>query len=187
MFLMKAGVKDIVLCDRMGAIYEGRRGHMNDVKTAISKTTNMKNEKGSLADAMKGKDVFIGLSVAGMVTKNMVRSMAADSVVFALANPVPEIMPEKARDAGAAVVATGRSNLANQINNALGFPGIFRGALDARAGAITEKMKIAASGAIAGLIPKSKLHPDYIIPEPLDKRVVPAVASAVRKAVKNSA
>jgi malate dehydrogenase (oxaloacetate-decarboxylating) len=133
---------------------------------------------------MRNKDVFIGLSVAGLVNSKMVKSMAADPVIFALANPVPEIMPGEAKKAGARVVATGRSNLPNQINNALGFPGIFRGALDARAQSITEEMKIAASYAISDLVSKRELRPRYIIPNPLDKRVVPAVASAVRHACK---
>jgi len=181
-FLKNAGVKDIVLCDRAGAIYEGRRGHMNFAKKEISRITNLKKEKGSLADVLRDKDVFIGLSAANLVTKEMVKSMAPEPIIFALANPVPEIMPDEAKRAGAKVVATGRSNLPNQINNALGFPGIFRGALDVRAKSITEEMKIAASYAIAGLVSKRELSPEYIIPGPFDKRVVPAVASAVRYA-----
>ena len=180
-FLISVGVKDIVLCDRAGAIYDGRREHMNFAKEEIAKISNRTGEKGNLPDVLKNKDVFIGLSAAGLVTKKMVGSMAPDSIIFALANPVPEIMPDEAKRAGAKVVATGRSNLSNQINNALGFPGIFRGALDARAKSITEEMKIAASYAIAGLISKKELSPRYIIPAPLDKRVVPAVASAVRR------
>jgi len=181
-FLIDAGVKDIVLCDRIGAIYNGRREHMNSAKEEIARISNKSKEKGTLAEVMKNKDVFIGLSAAGLVNKEMVRSMVPDSIIFALANPIPEIMPDDAKRAGAAVIATGRSNLPNQINNALGFPGIFRGALDARAKLITEKMKIAASYAIAGLVSKKKLSPNYIIPSPLDKRVVPAVSSAVRRA-----
>lgn len=182
-FLIHNGVKDIVLCDRAGAIYEGRVEHMNPAKQEIAKISNKNRERGDLAEVMKNKDVFIGLSVAGLVNKKMVRSMASEPIVFALANPVPEIMPDEAKRAGAKVVATGRSNLPNQINNALGFPGIFRGALDAKAKSITERMKISASYAIASLIPKRKLSPNYIIPSPLDKRVVPAVSSAVHKAV----
>lgn len=183
-FLISAGVSDIVLCDRAGAIYKGRKEHMNPAKIEIAGISNKKNKKGGLAEVMRGSDVFIGLSAAGMVKMEMVRSMAKNSIVFALANPVPEIMPDQAKRAGATVVATGRSNLPNQINNALGFPGIFRGALDARAKTITENMKKAASLAIAGLVSAKDLKPDFIIPNPFDKRVVPAVAKAVYKAYK---
>lgn len=178
-FLIDARVKDIIVCDRVGAVYQGRQEHMNFAKEEIARISNKSKEKGSLGEIMKNKDVFIGLSVAGLVNKKMVSSMASGPIIFALANPVPEIMPDEAKRAGAAVVATGRSNLPNQINNALGFPGIFRGALDAKASSITEKMKISASYAIAGLVSKKELSPQYIIPNPLDKRVVPAVASAV--------
>lgn len=185
-FLINAGVKDIILCDRAGAIYKGRFEHMNSAKRLIAEISNKRMEKGSLAEIMKNKDVFIGLSVAGLVNGDMVRTMAEDPVVFALANPVPEIMPDEAKRAGAKVVATGRSNLPNQINNALGFPGIFRGALDAGAKQITEKMKLAASNAIADLVSRKELCPEYIIPTVLDRRVVPAVARAVRQASKNA-
>ena len=180
-FLISAGVKNIVLCDRAGAVYRGRFEHMNFAKQEIAEISNLRLEKGALGRVIRGKDIFIGLSAAGLVSWEMVRSMAPGPIVFALANPVPEIMPDEAKKAGARVVATGRSNLPNQINNALGFPGIFRGALDSRAKAITEEMKMAASRAIAGLISKRDLRPDYIIPNPLDRRVVPAVASAVRR------
>jgi len=182
-FLLSAGAKDLILCDTAGAIHDKRQENMNPAKEDIARLTNARREEGNLEQIIKNKDVFIGLSVAGVVNEEMVRSMAKNPIVFALANPVPEIMPDKAKKAGAKVVATGCSNLPNQINNALGFPGIFKGTFDAKAKTITEKMKIAASFAIAGLVGK-KLSPDYIIPNPLDKKVVPAVSAAVRRAAK---
>ncbi len=180
--LIHVGVKDIVLCDTKGAIYRGRTEGMNWAKVEIAKMTNKDNVKGDLAEAMKGRDVFIGLSVANAVSPAMVRSMAKDPIIFALANPVPEIMPTDAIAAGAKVVATGRSDLPNQINNALAFPGIFRGALDTRARQINDEMKIAAAKGLAGLVEDAELTPDYIIPNPLDLRVPPAVAAAVAEA-----
>jgi malate dehydrogenase (oxaloacetate-decarboxylating) len=178
-FLLSFGAKDVTLCDSKGAISLDRTD-LNWAKKDIAKITNPRNVKGSLADAMKGADVFIGLSVAGIVSEDMVRSMMPKAVVFAMANPVPEIMPDLARKAGAAVIATGRSDFPNQVNNVLGFPGIFRGALEVRAKDINEAMKKAASVAIASLV--EQVIPEKIIPSPLDKRVVPAVAEAVARA-----
>jgi malate dehydrogenase (oxaloacetate-decarboxylating) len=180
--LMKVGVKDIVICDRRGAIYRGRREGMNWAKVEMSKITNSQGLRGEIGDVLKGRDVFIGLSAANAVSRAMVRSMAKDPVIFALANPVPEIMPGDAFEAGAKVVATGRSDLANQINNALAFPGIFRGALDTRARQINDAMKIAAAQGLAGLVGESELAPEYIIPNPLDLRVPSEVAAAVAEA-----
>lgn len=177
--LHEAGCRGILLCDTKGVIHAGRAEGMNRWKEEAANYTNPAGERGTLAEALRGADVFIGLSVAGAVTRDMVRSMAARAVVFALANPVPEIMPEEARAAGAAVVATGRSDLANQINNVLGFPGIFRGALDVRARRINREMKIAAAHAIAGLVAPAELCADYIIPGPFDPRVPRVVAEAV--------
>lgn len=185
-FYLAAGVKDVIVCDSKGIIYEGREEGMNLYKDEIAKITNKEGLQGSLADAMKGSDVFVGVSVAGIVTEDMVRSMADDPIVFACANPVPEIMPEKALKAGAKVVATGRSDYPNQINNVLGFPGIFRGALDVRAKDINEEMKVAAAEAIASLIPENELRPDYIITTPIDERVMPAEAAAVAEAAMKS-
>lgn len=176
------GVRDIIMCDTKGAIYEGRPHGMNDVKAEVAKYTNRDNLTGSLADVIKGADVFIGVSVAGALTKEMVASMNKDSVIFAMANPTPEIMPDVAKEAGAKVVGTGRSDFPNQVNNVLAFPGIFRGALDVRATHINEKMKVAAVEAIASLINESELNEDYVIPAPFDPRVAPAVAAAVAKA-----
>lgn len=178
-FLLSFGVRDVRMCDRKGAIYSGR-SDLNQAKEAMARLTNPNKVKGTLADAMAGTDVFIGLSVAGIVNVDMVRSMAADPIVFAMANPVPEIMPDLAKEAGARVIATGRSDFPNQVNNVLGFPGIFRGALDVRALDINEPMKIAAARAIAGLIQRPS--ETCIIPSPLDRRVVPAVAESVAKA-----
>lgn len=178
-FLYSFGVKDAILCDSRGVIHQGR-SDLNSAKQEIARMTNPRNVTGSLADAIKGADVFLGLSVAGIVTPAMVKSMAAGAIVFAMANPVPEIMPELALQAGARVVATGRSDFPNQVNNVLGFPGIFRGALDVRASDINEAMKIAASQAIAGLV--ESVSEVSIIPSPLDRRVVPAVAAAVARA-----
>ena len=178
-FLYSFGVRDAVLCDSRGVINPDRTD-LNPSKQEIARMTNPRRVKGSLADAMRGADVFLGLSVAGIVSPDMVESMAEGAVVFAMANPVPEIMPDLAKTAGARVVATGRSDFPNQVNNVLGFPGIFRGALDVQASDINEPMKIAASRAIAGLV--ENLSEEHIIPSPLDKRVVPAVAEAVARA-----
>ncbi len=178
-FLLSFGVRDAILCDSRGVIHQGRRD-LNSVKQEMARITNPRNITGSLADAIAGADVFLGLSVAGIVSPAMVKSMARDAIVFAMANPVPEIMPDLAKEAGARVVATGRSDFPNQVNNALGFPGIFRGALDVRASDINEPMKIAASRAIASLV--ENVSEEAIIPSPLDRRVVPAVAAAVARA-----
>lgn len=180
--LMTVGVKDAILCDSKGAIYEGRPFGMNPYKNEIAALTNRGKLQGQLADALRGADVFIGLSVAGCVTREMVASMAKDAVIFAMANPVPEIMPDEAKAGGAKVVATGRSDFPNQINNVLAFPGVFRGALDARASAINEEMKLAAVYAISDIVTEEELNADYIIPGPFDARVAPAVAAAVAKA-----
>jgi malate dehydrogenase (oxaloacetate-decarboxylating) len=176
------GVRDIIMCDSKGAIYENRTVGMNEVKSEVAKFTNRDQKEGSLADVIKQADVFIGVSVEGALTKEMVQSMNPDPIIFAMANPVPEIMPEDAREAGAMVIGTGRSDFPNQVNNVLAFPGIFRGALDVRATHINEKMKIAAVEAIASLVSESELSSDYVIPAPFDVRVAPAVASAVAKA-----
>ena len=170
------------MCDTKGAIYEGRPQGMNAVKSEVAKYTNRDNLTGSLADVIKGADVFIGVSVAGALTKEMVASMNPDSIIFAMANPDPEIMPDEAKAAGAKVVGTGRSDFPNQVNNVLAFPGIFRGALDVRATHINEKMKVAAVEAIANLISPDELNADYVIPGPFDPRVAPDVAAAVAKA-----
>jgi malate dehydrogenase (oxaloacetate-decarboxylating) len=178
-FLMSFGVKDIVLCDSKGIIHSGR-SDLNPSKMEMAKITNPRGKTGSLADAMGGADVFIGVSAPGIVTEEMVRSMATEPIVFAMANPVPEIMPDLAKEAGARVVATGRSDFPNQVNNVLGFPGIFRGALDVRASDINEEMKMAAARAIAELA--EPISEEQIIPSPLDRRVVPKVAEAVARA-----
>ncbi|MEW9051726.1 MAG: malic enzyme-like NAD(P)-binding protein [Neobacillus sp.] len=180
--LYSYGVRDIIMCDTKGAIYEGRPQGMNDVKAEVAKFTNRDNLTGSLEDVIKGADVFIGVSVAGALTKEMVETMNSDAVIFAMANPVPEIMPELAKEAGARVIGTGRSDFPNQVNNVLAFPGIFRGALDVRATHINEEMKVAAVEAIASLINESELNEDYVIPAPFDPRVAPEVAAAVAKA-----
>lgn len=180
--LYSYGVRDIIMCDTKGAIYEGRPQGMNVVKAEVAKYTNRDSLSGSLADVIKGADVFIGVSVAGALTKDMVASMNPDSIIFAMANPVPEIMPDDAKEAGAKVVGTGRSDFPNQVNNVLAFPGIFRGALDVRATHINEKMKVAAVEAIADLINEDELNADYVIPAPFDPRVAPDVAAAVAKA-----
>lgn len=176
------GVRDIIMCDSKGAIYEGRTRGMNSVKAEVAKFTNLNREEGPLEKVIKGADVFIGVSVAGALTKEMVQTMNEDPIIFAMANPIPEIMPEEAKEAGAKVIGTGRSDYPNQVNNVLAFPGIFRGALDVRATHINEEMKKAAVRAIAGLISDEELHPDYVIPKPFDPRVAPAVAAAVAKA-----
>jgi malate dehydrogenase (oxaloacetate-decarboxylating) len=183
--LIKMGLKDVVLCDRKGAIYKGRDG-LNPEKEEMAEITNQQLRKGTLADVLKGADVFIGVSAPGCVTPEMVKSMAKDPILFPMANPTPEIMPDLAKEAGAAVVGTGRSDFANQINNVLAFPGIFRGALDVRASDINDEMKIAAAKAIAGYIPENQLNPEYIIPSALDRNVAKAVAEAVAKAAKET-
>ena len=180
--LLSMGVKHVVMCDTKGAIYEGRVEGMNPVKDIIAKNTNHERICGSLEEVIVGADVFIGVSVADSVTQEMVRSMNVDPIIFAMANPDPEIKPADAIAAGARVVGTGRSDYPNQVNNVLAFPGIFRGALDTRATTINEEMKIAAAHAIADLIPAHELKHDYVIPSPFDPRVAPAVAAAVAKA-----
>lgn len=180
--LYNFGVRDIIMCDSKGAIYEGRPFGMNKVKSEVAKYTNRDKAAGSLADVIKDADVFIGVSVEGALTKEMVKSMKKDPIIFAMANPNPEIMPQDAKAAGAKVIGTGRSDFPNQVNNVLAFPGIFRGALDVRATHINEKMKQAAVHAIAGLIDEHELNADYVIPRPFDPRVAPAVAAAVAKA-----
>jgi malate dehydrogenase (oxaloacetate-decarboxylating) len=180
--LYSYGVRDIIMCDTKGAIYEGRPQGMNDIKNEVAKYTNRDNKQGSLADVIADADVFIGVSVEGALTADMVRTMKKDPIIFAMANPNPEIMPEEAKEAGAMVVGTGRSDFPNQVNNVLAFPGIFRGALDVRATHINEKMKVAAVEAIASLISTEELSADYVIPGPFDPRVAPAVAAAVAKA-----
>ena len=184
--LLTAGFKDITLCDRKGAIYEGRPEGMNPVKDEMAKVTNLAKKSGSLADMLVGADVFIGVSAPDAVTTEMVKTMNKDAVVFACANPTPEIFPDDAKAGGAKVVSTGRSDFPNQINNVLAFPGIFRGAFDVRAKEINDEMKLAASEALANLITDEELSPEYIIPKAFDKRVGPAVAKAVAEAAKRT-
>ena len=184
--LLAAGAKDVTLCDRSGAIYEGRESGMNPVKEEMARVTNREKRQGSLADMLVGADVFIGVSAPGAVTTEMVKTMNKDAVIFACANPTPEIFPDEARAGGAAVIATGRSDFPNQINNVLAFPGIFRGAFDVRARDINEEMKVAAANALAGLISDEELTPDYIIPAAFDPRVGNAVAAAVAQAARDS-
>ncbi len=184
--LLKAGVKDITLCDRRGAIYEGRTEGMNPIKEEMAKITNPQKKQGSLADMLVGADVFIGVSAPGMVTTEMVRTMNRDAIIFACANPTPEIFPDEAKAGGAKVIATGRSDFPNQINNVLAFPGIFRGTFDVRASDINDEMKIAAAHALADLIAPEELGPDYIIPKAFDPRVGKAVAAAVAEAARKS-
>ena len=183
--LLNMGVRDITLCDSKGIICKGDE-RLNAVKREMAEITNLDHKTGTLADAMKGADVFLGISAAGCVSEDMVRSMAKDPVIFAMANPTPEIMPDLAKNAGAAVVGTGRSDFPNQINNVLAFPGIFRGALDCRASDINEEMKVAASYAIASLVDDDKLSADYILPHAFDPRVGKTVAEAVKKAAVES-
>ncbi len=183
--MQRMGVKDVIICDRTGAIYEGREG-LNPEKAEIATWTNREGVKGSLADAVRGADVFVGVSAPGVLTADMVRTMATDPIIFACANPVPEIMPDEALAAGAAVAATGRSDFPNQINNVLAFPGIFRGALDVRASDINDDMMEAAAYAIAGLVDDEHRAADYIIPGAFDERVAPAVAAAVADAARKS-
>ena len=184
--LLTAGFQNITLCDRKGAIYEGRPEGMNPVKEEMSKVTNLDKKAGSLADMLVGADVFIGVSAPGAVTTEMVKTMNKDAIVFACANPTPEIFPDDAKAGGAKVVSTGRSDFPNQINNVLAFPGIFRGAFDVRAKEINDEMKLAASEALANLIADEELSPEYIIPKAFDKRVGPAVAKAVAEAAKRT-
>ena len=179
--LLNMGVKNITMCDSKGIICKGDES-LNATKKEIAEITNLEHMTGTLADAMKGADVFLGISAAGCVSEDMVKSMAKDPIIFAMANPTPEIMPDLAKNAGAAVVGTGRSDFPNQINNVLAFPGIFRGALDCRASDINEEMKIAASFAIASLVDDDKLEPDYILPHAFDERVGKTVAEAVKAA-----
>lgn len=183
--LVSLGLKNVVMCDRQGAIYKGRE-NLNAEKQEMAEICNQNMEKGTLEEVLKGADVFIGVSAPGTVTEEMVRNMAEKPILFPMANPTPEIMPDLAKNAGAAVVGTGRSDFPNQINNVLAFPGIFRGALDVRAKDINDEMKVAAAYAIAELVEEDKLSPDYIIPNPFDKRVAPAVAKAVAEAAKKT-
>lgn len=183
--LISMGLKDVVLCDRSGAIYKGRDG-LNAEKAEMAEITNKEMRKGTLADVLAGADVFIGVSAPGCVTEEMVKSMAPDPILFPMANPTPEIMPDLAKKAGAAVVGTGRSDFPNQINNVLAFPGIFRGALDVRASDINDEMKIAAAKAIASFVTDDKLSAEYIIPSALDRNVAAAVAKAVAQAARES-
>jgi malate dehydrogenase (oxaloacetate-decarboxylating) len=184
--LLSADVKDLTLCDRNGAVYEGRGKGMNPIKEEMSKVTNLGKKAGTLADMLVGADVFIGVSAPGSVTTEMVKTMNRDAIIFACANPTPEIFPDDAKAGGAAVVSTGRSDYPNQINNVLAFPGIFRGALDARASDINDAMKIAAANALASLISDEELSADYIIPAAFDPRVKDAVAAAVKQAAYDS-
>lgn len=184
--ILSAGFKNVVMCDRNGAIYEGRKDGMNWIKEEMAQCTNREKRKGTLAEMLVGADIFIGVSAPGLVVSEMVRSMAEDAIVFACANPTPEIFPDEAKAAGAKVVATGRSDFPNQINNVLAFPGVFRGTFDVRAKDINEEMKMAAARALAELISEEELEADYIIPKAFDPRVGKAVASAVAKAAKDS-
>lgn len=181
--LMTLGLKDVILCDRTGAIYEGRE-KLNPSKAEIAKVTNRGMVKGGLKDAIVGTDIFIGVSAPGVLTEDMIKTMHKDPIVLAMANPTPEIMPDEAKAAGAKIVGTGRSDFPNQINNVVAFPGIFRGALDVRASAITENMKIAAAYAIASLVDDDKLSEDYILPYAFDERIKDTVASAVAEAAR---
>ena len=183
--LLSAGFQNVVMTDRKGAIYQGREG-LNWIKEEMAQVTNRNLEKGTLAEVIRGADVFIGVSAPGTLTTEMVKTMAKDSIVFACANPTPEIFPDEAKAGGAAVVSTGRSDFPNQINNVLAFPGIFRGAFDVRASDINEEMKMAAAHALAELITDEELNADYIIPKAFDKRVGPAVAKAVAEAARRT-
>ena len=184
--LISRGLKDVVLCDRRGAVYKGRGQNMNPVKNEIAEITNQQGKKGLLEDVIKGADVFIGVSAPGVLTAEMVKTMAPNPIIFACANPTPEIMPDEALSAGAAVVATGRSDFPNQVNNVLAFPGIFRGTLDVRASDINDAMKIAAAEAIASLVSDEELRADYILPDAFDPRVGKAVAAAVAQAARDT-
>lgn len=185
-FIMSAGVKSAILCDSKGIIYKGRKENMNPVKEEMANITNKELLKGTLADAIKGADVFIGLSVGGVLKPEMVKSMAKDSIIFAMANPIPEIMPDEAKKAGARIIATGRSDFPNQVNNCLGFPAIFKGALKVRASQINEEMKFAAAHAIASLISEEDLNKGIIIPDAFDPRVVKRESEAVAQAARKS-
>ena len=184
--LITAGASDVTLCDRSGAIWNGRTGHMNPAKQEIAEITNPKLRKGTLAEVLQGADVFIGVSAPGMLTTEMVKTMNRDAIVFACANPTPEIFPDDAKAGGAAVVSTGRSDYPNQVNNVLCFPGIFRGALDVRASDINDAMKLAAAKALADLVPETELCTDYILPKAFDPRVRDAVAAATARAARES-
>lgn len=184
--LIDTGIPEVIVCDSKGAIYSGRPQGMNSFKEETAKRGNPKNMSGSLADVLKGADVFIGVSAPGAVNKDMVKSMAKDAIVIAMANPTPEIFPDEAKAGGATVVGTGRSDFPNQVNNVLAFPGILRGALEARASDINDAMKIAAAKAIASLVELENLNPDYVIVDPFDKRVGPTVAKAVAQAAIDS-
>ena len=179
------GLKNVIMTDRKGAIYEGREG-LNPIKEEMAKITNFNKEKGTLAEVIKGADVFIGVSAPGTLTQDMVRTMAKDPIIFACANPVPEIFPDEAKAAGAVVVSTGRSDYPNQVNNVLCFPGLFRGVLDARASDVNDEMKVAAAYAIAGLVSDEELNPEYILPAAFDPRVKDAVAKSVAEAARKS-
>ena len=183
--LMSMGLKNVIMTDRKGAIYEGREG-LNPIKEEIAAVTNRNGETGTLADVIRGADVFIGVSAPGVLTGEMVSTMAKDAIIFACANPTPEIFPDEAKAAGAAVVSTGRSDYPNQVNNVLAFPGIFRGALDVRASEINDEMKVAASYAIASLVSDEELNADYILPAAFDPRVKDVVAAAVAEAARKS-
>ena len=183
--LMSMGLKKVILCDTKGAIYDGRGG-LNAIKAEMAKISNLEKKQGQLADVIKGADVFIGVSAPGVLTPEMVKTMAKDPIVFAMANPVPEILPDVAKEAGVLIMGTGRSDFPNQINNVLAFPGIFRGALDVRASDINDEMKIAAAKAIAGVISEEELTPDYIIPDSFNDKVKPAVAQAVAQAARDT-
>ena len=183
--LMSMGLQNVIMTDRTGAIYKGREG-LNPIKEEMAEITNKDLQKGTLADVIKGADVFIGVSAPGTLTKEMVKTMAKDTIIFACANPVPEIFPDEAKEAGAAVVSTGRSDFPNQVNNVLAFPGIFRGALDVRASDINDEMKVAAAYALADLVSDDELNADYILPAAFDPRVKDAVAKAVAQAAKKS-
>ena len=176
----------MIMCDSRGAIYDGRPYGMNDVKEMVAKITNRDKKEGTLEDMLEGADVFIGVSVAGALTMEMVTKMNADPIIFAMANPDPEIMPEDAKAAGAKIIGTGRSDFPNQVNNVLAFPGIFRGALDVRATRINEKMKVAAAEAIASLVAEEDLNEEFVIPAAFDPRVAPIVAKSVAKAAMES-
>ena len=183
--LMSAGIRNVVMCDRKGAIYQGRDG-LNWIKEEMAQVTNLEKKAGSLADMLVGADVFIGVSAPGTVTADMVKTMNRDAIIFACANPTPEIFPDEAKKGGAAVIATGRSDFPNQVNNVLAFPGIFRGTFDVRASDINEAMKVAAAEAIAGLVADDELNADYILPKAFDPRVGPAVAAAVAQAARDT-
>ena len=183
--LMSMGLRNVIMTDRQGAIYEGRE-NLNAIKEEMARITNFEHAKGSLAEVIKGADIFIGVSAPGTLTGEMVKTMAKDPIIFACANPVPEIFPEEAKAAGAAVVSTGRSDYPNQVNNVLCFPGIFRGALDIRATDINDEMKVAAAHAIASLVSDEELNADYILPAAFDERVRDAVAKAVAEAGRKS-